>query len=53
MKHLEAGGGRPSHLCGVLQRGGTGGALVWSGDVGSIKINGEEFSGGPYVFYER
>ena len=39
-KHIEAGGGGPYHLCGVLQGGDTGGDLVWSRGVGSINGHG-------------
>ena len=47
---IEAGGARPSHLCGVLQSGGTGGALVRRRDIGPIDVNEEAVSGGTYGF---
>ena len=45
-EYLEAGGGRPSHLCGILQNGSTGSALIWGGDMSPINDNIEAVSGG-------
>ena len=49
--HLEAVGGGPSHLYGVLQSVGAGGALFQRGDRGAINVHVDAVSGSTYRYF--
>ena len=44
-------GGVPYHFCGILHSDGTGGAPVWGGYVGLVRVHGEAYSRGPHNFF--
>ena len=48
--HLELGGGRPYHFCGLLQSGGTCSATVWGLDMGLFSGHVEAGSEGTHGF---